>query len=112
MPEEEHKIGLGLREAKQELITLTKRIEEVSKKLSDARIKNLMGTESTEYKKLYAELETLEQQTNQVREWYNIGLSERLYDESKRLNTLTKVLIGFTAVLAVLTIIDILSKVL
>src|SRR5208337_1286486 len=53
-------------------------------------------------------LNAIDEQIIQVREWYDIGLTEMLYDESKRLNTLTKALIGLTAILGILTITDIL----
>jgi hypothetical protein len=60
---------------------------------------------------LTQQLKAIENNIVQVREWYNVGVSESLYHESKRLNTLTIVLIILTATLGGLTIIDILSRV-
>ena len=60
---------------------------------------------------LQQQYEAINNQIAQVREWYNLGVSESLYHESKRLNNLTTVLIGLTSILGILTIIDILSRV-
>lgn len=113
MPEKDQSIGLGMREAKQKLIALNARIDQVTKELHDisSNSKALFPTSTPKYRKLAEELTILEQQTNEVREWYTIGISERLYEESKRLNTLTKALIGLTTFLAILTVVDVLSRV-
>jgi hypothetical protein len=108
MTEEERPLGMGLREAKQELIRLTTRMKQVSQELHAMRknSKILFPTETPDYKKLSKEYDDLAKETDEVREWYNIGLSERLYDESKRLNELTVVLIVWTVVLSATTIAD------
>ena len=58
---------------------------------------------------LTQQLDAIDNDIIQVREWYNLGVSESLYHESKRLNNLTTVLVGLTTIWGILTIIDILS---
>jgi|GEM_PF-5214806 hypothetical protein len=110
MPEEQPSIGLGIREARQKLAELIAARQKVAGEMIPFA-PNQYGDTPLKFIELSQKLNAINDEIAQVREWYNIGLSESLYHESKRLNTLTLVLIGLTAVLGVLTIADILSRV-
>src|SRR5208337_3803328 len=99
MPEEEPSIGLGIREAKQKLNELVAERQKVVTEMAPLTPKSPLDGIPVKYWELSNKLNALDNQIIQVREWYNIGLSESLYHESKRLNTLTLVLIGLTDVL-------------
>ena len=90
-----------------ELIELRQKVE------AERDITPQFGSSETAMKHiaLTQQLEAIYKDIAQVREWYNLGVSESLYHESKRLNNLTTALIGLTAILGILTIIDILSRV-
>ena len=93
MPKEEPSIGLEIREAKQrlsELIAATQKVAEERVPFAP----NKYGDTPLRFIELSQKLNAINDEIAQVREWYNIGLSESLYRESKRLNTLTMVLIG------------------
>jgi len=124
MPKEQEFLGLTLRETKQtitERIALRQKLAEERKKVEEERITltlDKLSDNSLKIIRLNQRLEDIDTDITQVdtditqvREWYNLGVTESLYHESKRLNTLTTVLIGLTAILGILTIIDILSRV-
>jgi hypothetical protein len=111
MPKEEPSIGMGIREARKRLVELILERAKVAAEMLPLIPKSPVVDISAKYLELSDKIHALDNDIIQVREWYNIGLSESLYHESKRLNTLTIVLIGLTAILSVLTIVDILSRV-
>jgi hypothetical protein len=103
-------IGLNVRDTKKRLDKLTADRRKIWEERTHF-LPNQYGDTPMKYIELSQKLNAIDNEIAQVREWYNIGLSESLYHESKRLNNLTTWLIILTAFLGGLTIVDILSRV-
>jgi hypothetical protein len=62
------------------------------------------------YIELSQKLNAINNQIVEIREWYNLGLTERLHKESVLMNRLTIGLVVLTAIFGILTTIDIISR--
>jgi hypothetical protein len=105
-------VGLNVHEARQRLAELLAKRQKVKDELATLLGPKPLIEGLSKSMELSMTIDSIDRQITEVREWYDIGLTELLYDESKRLNKLTEVLIGLTAILGVLTIADILLRVL
>ena len=107
MSKEESQIGLDLHQAKQKLAELITERKEVAKE-RDATPQ--WGETALHHMALTQRLDEIADEIAQVRDWYNVGLTERLHKESVLMNRLTIGIFVLSAILGVLTAIDILSR--
>ena len=110
MVKKDRPIGLTVRETKLRLDELIAEKRKIEIEMAPLAPKSIIDGMPIRYVELSHKLESVNEQIIQVREWYNVGLTELLHDESKRMNNLTIILIVLTVIFGVLTALDVLSR--
>ena len=108
MSKKDDSIGLNFQETKAKLNELLVERKKVMDELAP------YGTPMIDFPMKYIELaqklNAINNQIVEVREWYNLGITEQLHKESVLMNRLTIGLFVMSAILGVLTAWDILSR--
>lgn len=100
-------VGLPFDEAKQKLKKLDVERREIGWKMKEMNVGPFGYNLSTDYLNLRAQLEAIDREIDETREWYTVKVLESLEGASKRLNLYTKVLIGITVVLVIVGIVQV-----